>query len=124
MADIRSAYGSTAVGLQTVTSAIVTVGTEIVLDGIDSSKTHCFIGTQYFDDAAGTMVASPTGGKVTLAVETVNSAPVFEPFTGDIIAPAAIFTASVAANVNRVKATPLTISGATHWRIVVTCNDT
>ena len=105
-------------------SDIVPVGDQIISDAPDATQPHCFAGVQFFDDAAGKVPAVPSSGTVTIAIETVNTQPIFEAVPANIIDVAAPLTVSWAANTKRVRATPDSIAGATHYRLVVTANKT
>ncbi len=106
------------------TSDIVAIGTEIILDGIDTSKPHCFVGAQFFADDQGAITAIPLAGSVVVKMQTLNTAPAYEDPPGGTIYPATPVTLSWAANTTKVKATPTGIDVATHWRLIVTCNET
>ena len=107
-----------------IVSGIVTVATIIDLGNIDATKTHCFVGAQFFADAEGLAQAIPDAGTVTISVETLNTTPVAEAIPDGVIDAIAPCTKSWAANTRRVVATPSGITIATHYRIVVTCNET
>lgn len=105
-------------------SDISPVGNVIDLPGIDASKPHCFLGVQFFADASGSAPAVPTVGSVVIEVKTINTTPLFEPVPGGTINASAPTTISWAANTIRVRATPSGVDVATHYRLVVTCNET
>ncbi len=84
---------------------------------------HCFGGVQFFIDDTGTTEALPTTGTVTLTAQTLNTAPRFDEPQANIIIAAEPHTISWEANTIRVKATPLGVDVATHYRLVVTCNE-
>ena len=107
-----------------IVSGISAVGDIINLGNIDVSKPHCFVGAQFFADGEGILQAIPDAGTVTIAVETLNTTPVVEDIPDGIIDATAPCTRSWAANTRRVIATPSGITVATHYRIVVTCNET
>ena len=107
-----------------IESIIVPIGDTIILDKIDAVKPHCFAGVQFFADAQGETQAVPGAGTVTVDVETINSTPIFEAVPSNVIQAATIATISWAANTQRVRAVPLGITVATHYRLVVTCNET
>lgn len=107
-----------------IESDIVTVGTSIELGKIDVSKPHCFAGVQFFTDATGDTPAVPTAGSVSIEVQTLNNFPRFEFPSGFQISAFTPTTVSWAANTLKVKATPTQIDIATHYRLVVTCNET
>ena len=107
-----------------IESAIVIVATEIDLDQIDAVKTHCFVGVQFFADAQGEVSATPGAGTVTITVQTVNGLPVSEAIPNNVMNAAAPVTLDFAANTVRVNAVPSGVTVATHYRIVVTCNET
>lgn len=104
-------------------SAIVTVGTEIDLGPVDVGRPHCFAGVQFFADAGGAIPAISTSGTVELQIQTFNNAPWFESPPENIIDAFNPTTISWSANTIRVKATPDSINVATHYRLVVTCNE-
>ncbi len=105
-------------------SEIVSVGTTIELGGLDLSKPHCFAGVKFFADALGAIPAVPAKGSVTLQIQTLNNAPRYEDPPATTIQAAAPSTLTWAANTVQVKATPSGIDVATHYRLVVTCNET
>lgn len=106
-----------------IESEIVTVTTAITLDDIAADDPHCFVGVQFFSDSLGETSATPTVGSIDIAIQTVNTKPVFEALSDSKIYASAPVTLSWCANTEKVRATPsVAIEGATHWRIVVTCN--
>lgn len=107
-----------------IESEIAAVGDAITLDGIDAVKPHVFAGVQFFADSAGAAAATPGAGTVTLTIETVNTTPVTESPQNSIIDATDIKTCDWAANTQRVIATPAGITVATHYRLIVTCNET
>ena len=107
-----------------IESAIVAVGTTIILDGIDAVKPHCFGGVQFFDDALGETSTTPTFGTVQISVSTVNTTPVFELPPVSIIDATATSTINWSANTQAASATPNAIAGASFYRLIVTCNKT
>ena len=107
-----------------VESAVFAVGSLVTLDGLDSSKAHCFAGVQFFNDAAGLVPATPTAGTLLVEIRTVNTTPIFEAIPANTISANAPTTISWAANTQAVRATPTGIVGATHYKLVVTCNET
>lgn len=111
-------------GYVVLTSAIVTVATAITLDEIEPGKPHCFIGAQFFSDSGGAAPATPGAGTVVITIKTVNTDPVFETIPTASIDATTPTSLSWAANTLAVKATPSGITTATHWRIVVTVNET
>jgi len=105
-------------------SAVTPVGNEVTINDLDITKPHCFAGVQFFSDADGTTPATPGAGTVALNIQTFNNAPIFESFEGNVIAGNNPLTMSWAANTLKVKATPSGITVATHYKLVVTCNET
>ena len=106
-------------------SDIVAVSVTIDLDGIDSVKPHCFAGLQFFTGVPGSFtLATPGVGTVTITIQTINSVPVFEAIPSGVIDVTSYATVSWAANTVRVKAVPSGLTVATHYRLVVTCNET
>ncbi len=121
-----SAFGD-AVFFTREVSPIVAVASEIILPSIDAVRPHCFVGAEFFDDLAGTLPVLPSAGTLTFTVATLNSGQggqFFERITNGVIDFPDIMTCSWAANTTHVKAVPAGIVGATHFRIVVTCNTT
>ena len=104
-------------------SDVVTVGTTITLDNIDTIKPHVFAGLQFFADAQGTIPATPGAGTVTIDVKTLNNGE-FEAPPNPIIDATAQTTVDWGANTTEVRATPAGITVATHMKLVVTCNKT
>ncbi len=100
------------------------VGDIITLGELDITKPHCFAGVQFFSDAEGTLSVSPSAGTVLIEIQTVNTAPVFEPALNNLITVNAPTTVSWACNTQSVRATPAGITGAAFYKLIVTCNET
>lgn len=105
-------------------SPVVTVSTEIILSSLDSVKPHCFLGVKFFSDAGGTTPAVPGAGTVTITIQTINSEPLFELPPDNLIDLTNQTTISWASNTKAVKAVPSGVTVATHYKVVVTCNET
>ncbi len=105
-------------------SDIVTVDTTIELTGLDMTKAHCFAAVQFFDDAAGDIAGTATAGSVTVTAGTINNDPTYEPTIAGNIEAALPCTISWAANTIKAKAVPAGVTGASYYRMVVTCNET
>ena len=106
-----------------VESAVVTVGTVITLNELDITRLHCFAGVQFFSDAEGTIPVIPSAGTVQIEIQTINTAPVFELAFDHLIVASAPTTVTWAANTQAIKATPIGVTGATHYKLVVTLNE-
>ncbi len=102
---------------------ITPVGDTITVSAPDATQPHCFAGCQFFSDEIGTP-AVPSAGTVAITIETINTEPIFEAVPANVINADAPLTISWAANTKRVRATPTGIVGATHYRLVVTANQT
>lgn len=105
-------------------SDITVVSGVVVVAGLDVTKSHCFVGVQFFDDLEGTIPSVPTSGSVSFTIKTINSSPIFEPILGgflDLLT--GTETTTWSANTEAVKATPASIVGSTHYKVVVTCNN-
>ena len=89
---------------------------------VDSTKPHCFVGVQFFDDDQGATPATPSAGTVTISVKTLNSTPVPQSPDPDVIMADAPEDISFDGNADRVKAQPAGIIGASFYKLVVTCN--
>ena len=110
-----------------IESTITPIGETIILDSIDANRTHCFCGVQFFSDIAGEIPATPEEGFVKIDVQTLNTHPVWEAVPDNIIDGADPSTIGWDANTRTVRAIPDNISsivGATHYKLVVTCNGT
>jgi len=107
-----------------IKSDIVAVGVTIDLDQIDTKHPHCFAGLQFFADDQGVAPATPGAGTITITIQAINSVPVFESIPSGVIDVMAYATVSWAANTVRVQAVPSGLTVATHYRLVVTCNET
>ena len=105
-------------------SDITLVNQPISLSGIDAVKPHCFAGIQFFEDPGGIIPAVAEAGTVTITVETVNTTPLLEAVPANVIQASSPTTISWGANTQRVLATPSGIIGPTHYRLIVTCNET
>ncbi len=119
----RKERRSSFAGYTFITSEIVTISTAIELDGIDTTKPHCFVACNFFADSGGTAQAVPTVGSVTIDMLTVNNNPVYDDPGRTSIDASDPTTINFAGNVMQVRATPSGIDVATHYRIVVTCNE-
>lgn len=108
----------------TITSDIVAIGTPITLEGIDASRPHCHAGVQFFADADGVAAAIPTLGSIVIELQTLASKPLFEMATGSPIIVSNQETISWTANTITVRATPSDLDVATHYRLVIVCNET
>lgn len=98
----------------------------IIMTDIDSVKPHCFAGIQFFQDGTDQLPTQPTGGLLTVTVQTVNSAPRFEDVPANAVLASKSHTVSWGANTNQVQAaigTSISGSGVTHYRLVVTSNE-
>lgn len=102
-------------------SAISTVATTITLtlDDVAAGKSHCFAGVRFFADSSGSTPATPGAGTVTITVETSPTAPVFEAVPSNVITAATPTTVNWGAPTKRVRATPDSITVATHYQLVV-----
>ncbi len=112
------------VGFVLIISPIVTVATPMDLEALHTGKPHCFIGVQFFNDALGVTPATPTAGTVVVTIRTINTTPNFEAPPSPTIDATAPKTVTWAANTLSALTTPSGIVGATHYRSVVTCNET
>lgn len=109
-------------GLTVIESDVTPVANVITLNGIAAHKRHCFVGAQFFADAQGQTQATPGAGSIAMAFQAVNTEPVFETVPSSPILGATPVTLAWEANTKTVRATPTGITVATHYRIVVTCN--
>lgn len=105
-------------------SAVTPIGDAVTISDIEVFKPHCFAGVQFFSDAAGTTPAVAGAGTVVIKIQTVNTVPAFESIPDGVITAAAPTTLSWAANTLKVKAIPAGLTVATHYKLVVTCNET
>ncbi len=106
-----------------VESAVFAVGSIITLDELDITKPHCFAGVQFFSDAEGITPAIPSAGTVLIEIQTVNSTPIFENVIDNVITASATTTVNWGANTQSLRATPTGITGATHYKLVLTFNE-
>ena len=110
-----------------IESNITPVGDPIILDSIDANRTHCFAGVQFFSDEAGEIPATPTEGSILIKIQTLNTYPIWEIIPDNNIDAKAPTTIGWDANTRTVKATPddvVVVDGATHYKLIVTCNGT
>lgn len=105
-------------------SSVVTVGTTIDLINLRTDLAHCFVGIQFFADAAGTIPAVPGAGTVTVTIETINNENVFESVPDNVITASAGHTVTYDANTLSVKLVPAGITTATHMKAVWTAHRT
>ncbi len=106
-----------------VESAVVSVGTVINLSGLDITRLHCFAGVQFFSDAEGIIPVIPSAGIVRIEIQTINTAPVFELAADHTIVASLPTTLTWAANTQAIRAIPIGVIGATHYKLVVTLNE-
>lgn len=106
------------------TSDVTAVASTVTQDFIDPARPHCFVGIRFFDDAAGTIMATPTAGTVLVEVQTINSYPDFQDVISNEIDVTGQCTIDWGANTKAVRATPTGITGATHYQMFVTGNKT
>lgn len=107
-----------------VESDVTSIGTTIILDDLDLTRPHCFAGVQFFLDAAGLMPAVPTAGSVVVTAQTINSQPVYETVPGGVITASDPTTATWSGNTKAVKAIPSGVDVATHYKLILTFNET
>jgi len=105
-----------------VESDAVTVATTIDLIGLRADFPHCFVGVQFFADAAGATPATPGAGTAVVTLETINSEGIFEAPPSNTIDATAPHTVNWDANTSKVKVVPSGITTATHWKAVWTAN--
>ncbi len=106
-----------------IESAVFEVGSIIILSELDITRLHCFAGVQFFNNAEGTISVIPSAGTVEIEIQTINTTPVFEVALDHTIVANAPTTVTWAANTQAVKATPIGVTGATHYKLVVTFNE-
>lgn len=117
--------------LTVLDSEIVPIATVIDLDDLPVDDTHDFAAAQFFTDATGTVVATPTAGDIDFTIQTYNAEPMYESPPGMRISlapatPPTPKTVTFGGNILKVRATPsvtIPIVGAAFWRIRVTCNE-
>jgi len=105
-------------------SDIEVVANTIIITGLDTENAHCFAGVQFFTDSSGSTQAVPGAGTVLITIKTFNTDPVFESISAGTITGATPVTVSWQSNTLEVKATPSGLTTATHYKLVVTCNET
>ncbi len=110
--------------VRAIESPIAAIAAVITISGMDITRPHCFVGVRFFADSGGAAEAVPTAGTVTISVQTMNTSPRFELIPISVIQALTPETLSWAANTLQVRATPSDVTVATHYRIVVTCNET
>lgn len=103
-------------------SAVTAIGSVATVTGIDMSKPHCFIGIKFFSDSLGRYEATPTAGRLSFAIKTVNTDR-FIP-QGDQIYAGVPTTLSWTANTEEVQVTPHDVNVAAYYQVVVTANET
>ena len=107
----------------TLTESIIdTVTTPIDLEGIDVTKPHCSCGIQFFDDALGEVVATPSAGNIQVRYQTVNTFPVREKPEPIKVMAGTPETLVWSANTISTRSSPFSVVGANFYRMRVTCN--
>ena len=107
----------------TLTESIIdTVTTPIDLEGIDATKPHCSAGIQFFDDAEGLIVATPSAGNIQVRYQTVNTVPVREKPTPIKVPAGAPETLVWTGNTISVRSSPFGVIGANFYRMRIVCN--
>ncbi len=106
-----------------IESAVFAVGSVITLSELDITRPRCFAGVQFFNDAEGLVPASPSAGTIDIEIQTINTAPVFEDGFDHTIGANAPTTVTWAANTQAIRATPVGVTGATHYKLVATFNE-
>lgn len=113
-------------GIDIARSEIVPINTQIELTGLSPVRPHCFAGLQFFEDVSGnTPAATLPTGTVEIFVKTVNNEPNYEPTAAGTIDASAPETINWAGNTIAARTNTPALSGgtATHYRMVVTCNE-
>jgi len=87
----------------------------------NASDTHCFIGVNFYSDAALKIPVAATAGTIDLTVRTVNSS-TFQALDDGTINAATPELKSFSANPSLVRATPTGILTAAFYEIIVTTN--
>lgn len=97
----------------------------ITVPDLDITKPHCFVGAQFFNSIDDSIPAFPTAGLLEIDIQTVNNKPNFEPIGCDNqIKAKEPTTISWAGNTSAVRAKIIEdVVGASHYRLVVTCNE-
>lgn len=106
-------------GRVSVVTPIATTTVDVV---VDPSYPHCFAGVVFYSDAEGATQVTPSGGTVTITVETYVQPGFFQTVTNGTYAVTAAGQVDWAANTTRVRATIASITGATHYRLITACN--
>lgn len=113
-------------GFRREVSEIRPVASVLEIIGLPPDVNHCFLGIQFFADAAGEHRVIPEAGIGTVTIETVNNEGAHEAIPDNAITASSPTTVSWAANTLSVKVTPTSISGGgvTHWKAIWTGNRT
>lgn len=101
-------------------SEITAIADPVTLTGLDMSRTHVFAGIQFFADELGTTPAVPTNGSVIIEASDFNTQRFYKKGVIDAETPDSI---QWNANALSVRATPAGVTVATHYKLVVTCNE-
>ena len=103
-------------------SEVTPIGDQLILPDLDMSKVHCFLGVQFFTSIDGDIVATPTTGTITIKIKTYNTN-LFELMPEGSINAASPSTINWAANTIAVLVVPSNIDVATHYKAILTCNE-
>lgn len=109
--------------IRILNSDVEAVADTIELEGVAPSIPHTFIGVKFWTSAAGTTLATPGAGTVTVQVRTINSQ-IFEDIPDNVIDATGATTISVNGNVEEIRLVPAGITTATHWSAHVSQNRT
>ena len=91
---------------------------------LDPSYRHNFAALEFYSDANGETVVTPTAGSITYEVVTPVTPNTFEPFTDNVKDATSSTLVSWAVNTTSIRATITGITGATHARLRASCNIT
>ena len=97
--------------------------TDVVeLANLPSFLTHIFLSVRFYD--AGGAAVTPTGGTLSVEVQTLGNVPNWEDPPEPTIDATAPTTTDWAANTFGVRVTPTALTGVDHWAAYITMNKT
>ena len=89
---------------------------------VEETYRHCFAGIEFYSDANGNTSVLPSAGSITFSIRTANQPNGFQTFPSNVVDPTAPDQVNWAANTQLVRAVITGITGATHARMIATCN--
>ena len=124
MSKLIESYGKiTGQQIENARSDVNLVASDITLP-VNPDNAHSFAGVEFYNDANGDTPLDPSTltGTATITVKTVNQPIAFQEVSNGTLDISTAIIASWDANATAVKATLAAVTGATHYRLIVSTN--